>query len=259
MDLELRDAVAVVTGASRGIGLAVVRALVAEGAHVVAGARTSSKELATLADTGAVDVVPVDLAVPDGPAELVAAAGGRIDVLVNNVGGVEPRLDGFLAITDEQWSRSWTLNLMSAVRATRAALPSMLAAGRGAIVCVGSVNAFLPDPAVMDYCAGEAALENFAKALSKEVGPRGVRVNCVSPGPVATALWLGDDGVARTIGSSTGRSPEDIADAAVATTATGRFTRPDEVADLVVLLAGARASNVTGTGVTIDGGLVATL
>ncbi|GLZ49592.1 3-oxoacyl-ACP reductase [Actinomycetospora sp. NBRC 106375] len=259
MDLGLRDAVAVVTGASRGIGLAVVRGLVDEGAHVVAGARSSSEELAALADTGAVDVVPVDLADPAGPAELVRAAGDRIDVLVNNVGAVTPRLEGFLAITDEQWERSWALNLMTAVRSTRAALPAMLAAGRGSVVCVGSVNAFLPDPGVMDYCAGKAALENFAKALSKEVGPRGIRVNCVSPGPVATDLWLGDQGVAQTISASGAGTPQEIADAAVAGTATGRFTRPEEVADLVVLLAGGRAGNVTGTGITIDGGLVQTL
>jgi NAD(P)-dependent dehydrogenase (short-subunit alcohol dehydrogenase family) len=259
MDMGLDGAVAVVTGASRGIGLAVTRALVADGAHVVAGARTTTKELAELADTGAVDVVPVDLATPDGAAGLVAAAGGRIDVLVNNVGAVTPRLEGFLAITDEQWLSSWTLNLMAAVRTTRAALPTMLAAGRGSIVCVGSVNAFLPDPGVMDYGAGKAALENVAKALSREVGPRGVRVTWVSPGPVATDLWLGDGGVARTVGSASGRSPEAVADAAVAGTATGRFTRPEEVADLVVMLAGNRAGNITGAGVTIDGGLVTTL
>jgi NAD(P)-dependent dehydrogenase (short-subunit alcohol dehydrogenase family) len=259
MDMGLDGAVAVVTGASRGIGLAVTRALVAAGAHVVAGARSTSKELAELADRGAVDVVPVDLGTADGATQLAAAAGGRIDVLVNNVGAVTPRLDGFLAITDEQWLSSWTLNLMAAVRTTRAVLPTMLAAGRGSIVCVGSVNAFLPDPGVMDYGAGKAALENVAKALSKEVGPRGVRVNCVSPGPVATDLWLGDGGVAATVGSASGQSPQAVADAAVAGTATGRFTRPEEVADLVVMLAGSRAGNVTGAGVTIDGGLVTTL
>jgi NAD(P)-dependent dehydrogenase (short-subunit alcohol dehydrogenase family) len=93
---------------------------------------------------------------------------------------------------------SLTLNLMAAVRATRAALPLMLAAGNGAIVNVVSVNAFLPDPAVMDYSAAKAALANFSKSLSKEVGPQGIRVNTVSPGPVATDLWLGTDGVAAT-------------------------------------------------------------
>lgn len=259
MDLELGGAVAVVTGASRGIGLAVTRALVEEGARVVAGARSASDELKVLAETGAVDIVPVDLATPTGPAALVDAAGGRVDVLVNNVGAVHPRLGGFLEVTDEQWVESLTLNLMAAVRAMRAALPPMLAAGRGAIVNIGSVNAFLPDPAVIDYGAGKAALNNVAKALSKEVGPRGVRVTWVDPGPVATDLWLGAGGVADTVGTASGQSPDDVAAAAVAGTATGRFTRPEEVAALVVLLAGGRAGNVTGTGITVDGGLISTL
>ncbi|MCD2195727.1 SDR family oxidoreductase [Actinomycetospora endophytica] len=259
MDLELDGAVAVVTGASRGIGLAVTRALVDEGAHVVAGARTASAELTTLAAKGLVDVVPVDLGTPDGPAALVDAAGGRVDVLVNNVGAVHPRLGGFLEVTDEQWLDSLTLNLMAAVRAMRAVLPTMLAAGRGAIVTVGSVNAFLPDPAVIDYGAAKAALDNVCKAVSKEVGPRGVRVTWVDPGPVATDLWLGAGGVADTVAGAAGQSPDDVASAAVAGTATGRFTRPEEVAALVVLLASGRAGNVTGTGITVDGGLVATL
>jgi NAD(P)-dependent dehydrogenase (short-subunit alcohol dehydrogenase family) len=259
MDLELGGAVAVVTGASRGIGLAVTRALVEEGARVVAGARSASDELKALAEAGAVDIVPVDLATPTGPATLVDAAGGRVDVLVNNVGAVHPRLGGFLEVTDEQWFESLTLNLMAAVRAMRAALPPMLAAGRGAIVNIGSVNAFLPDPAVIDYGAGKAALNNVAKALSKEVGPRGVRVTWVDPGPVATDLWLGAGGVADTVGTANGQSPDDVAAAAVAGTATGRFTRPEEVAALVVLLAGGRAGNVTGTGITVDGGLISTL
>lgn len=259
MDLELGGAVAVVTGASRGIGLAVTRALVDEGAHVVAGARSASEELKALAERGAVEIVPVDLATPTGPATLVDAAGGRVDVLVNNVGAVHPRLGGFLEVTDEQWVESLTLNLLAAVRATRAALPPMLAAGRGAIVNIGSVNAFLPDPAVIDYGAGKAALNNVAKALSKEVGPRGIRVTWVDPGPVATDLWLGAGGVADTVGTASGQSPDDVAAAAVAGTATGRFTRPEEVAALVVMLAGGRAGNVTGTGITVDGGLISTL
>ena len=100
---------------------------------------------------------------------------------------------------------------MAAVRATRSALPSMLAAGKGAIVNVCSVNSVLSDPAVMDYSAAKAALASFSKALSKEVGPQGVRVNTVSPGPVATDPWLGSDGVAARVGRATGARPEDVA------------------------------------------------
>jgi len=126
-------------------------------------------------------------------------------------------------------------------------------------VTISSVNAFLPDPGVIDYCAAKAALSNFCKSLSKEFGPLGVRVNTVSPGPVETALWLGDDGVAATVARATGGDPAAVAKQVAAEAATGRFTRPQEVADLVLLLASGRAGNVTGSDLVIDGGLVKTL
>ena len=180
-------------------------------------------------------------------------------MLVNNVGAVTPRLDGFLAVTDDEWMHSLTLGFMAAVRTTRAALPGMLEAGAGTIVNTCSVNAFLPDPAVIDYSAAKAALANFSKSLSKEVGPRGIRVNTVSPGPVSTELWLGDHGVAATVAAAQGGDPQNIADNRPDRPPTGRFTTPAEVADLVVLLAGDRAGNVTGSDFVIDGGLVQTL
>ena len=255
---DLTGKVAVVTGASRGIGLAVTQGLTAGGARVTAGARRSSAGLDKLAVGGRVQVVEVDLAEPAAPAALVAAAGDRVDILVNNVGLATPRPSGFLAITDEDWQRSLTLNLMAAVRATRAVLPGMLAAGAGAIVNVCSVNSVLPDPAVLDYSAAKAALASFSKGLSKEVGSRGVRVNTVSPGPVATDLWLGEDGVAATIGAATGARPQDVAAGAASAMVTGRFSRPEEVAALVVLLASDVTANVTGADFRIDGGLVPT-
>jgi NAD(P)-dependent dehydrogenase (short-subunit alcohol dehydrogenase family) len=258
MDLGLTGRTAVVTGASRGIGLAITRALAAHGAHVVAGARRSSAELDQLAKQGSVRVLEVDLTDPDAPARLVALAGAGPDILVNNVGGAPARTGGFLSISDEDWQSSLTLNLMAAVRATRSALPAMLAAGKGSIVTVCSVNAALPDPAVLDYSAAKAALAGFCKALSKEVGPRGVRVNTVSPGPVATDLWLGDQGVAQAVSRATGAKPEDVASQAAQGSVTGRFSRPEEVADLVLLLASDRTANVTGADFRIDGGLIPT-
>ena len=258
MDLFLNARTAIVTGASRGIGLAVVRGLVAEGVRVTGGARTSSPELDELAATGAVRVVEADLAESGAPDRLVAAAGDRIDILVNNVGAAPTRTGGFGSITDEDWQASLTLNLMAAVRTTRAALPVMVAAGKGAIVNISSANAFLPDPAVMDYSAAKAALASFSKSLSKEAGPHGIRVNTVSPGPVATDLWLGDHGVAATVSHATGARPEDVQGQAARQMVTGRFTRPDEVADLVLILASDRTANVTGADITIDGGLIPT-
>jgi NAD(P)-dependent dehydrogenase (short-subunit alcohol dehydrogenase family) len=259
MDLHLSGKIAVVTGASKGIGLAIVRALAGEGVLVVAGAREPARDLSNLAS---VRQIPVDLATPDGPARLVDAAitaFGGLDILVNNVGAVTPRTGGFLSVTDEDWLATLTLNFLAAVRTTRAALPHLLARGAGSIVTVASVNATLPDPLVIDYSAAKGALLNFSKSLSKEVGPRGIRVNTISPGPVSTGLWLGDDGVAATIARTGGASAEEVARQAASGAATGRFTRPEEVADLVLLLAGGRAGNVTGTDFVIDGGLIPTL
>jgi NAD(P)-dependent dehydrogenase (short-subunit alcohol dehydrogenase family) len=141
MDLELGGRTAVVTGASKGIGLAITRALAGAGAHVVAGAQRSSAELDELADGGRVRFVPVNLADPTGPGTLTVAAGARIDILVNNVGSARPRPGGFLSITEADWEASLALNLLAAVRTTRGALPAMLAAGRGSIITICSVNA----------------------------------------------------------------------------------------------------------------------
>jgi NAD(P)-dependent dehydrogenase (short-subunit alcohol dehydrogenase family) len=258
VDFALAGKVAIVTGASKGIGLAITKALAREGVRVVAGARTSSQELDSLTNHGPVRSVLVDLSTASGPNDLVGAALelGRLDILVNNVGAVTPRLNGFLLITDDQWLHSMNLNLMAAVRTTRAALPAMLAAGSGSIVTTSSVNAFLPDPTVIDYCAAKAALTNFSKALSKEVGARGIRVNTISPGPVATDLWLGDDGMAASVAEASGRNAQDIAGEAASKAVTGRFTHPHEIADLVLLLASDRiAGNITGADFVIDGGL----
>jgi len=257
VELGLTGRIAVVTGASKGIGLAVTRTLAREGVVVVAGARSSGAELDELAADGSVHPVAVDLSTPEGPGDLVRAALelGPVDILVNNVGAVSPRIDGFLAVTDEQWAATLNLGLMAAVRATRAVLGSMLASGGGSIVTISSVNAFLPDPTVIDYSATKAALTNFSKSLSKEVGPRGVRLNTISPGPVATDLWLGEDGVAARLGRASGSDPASISNAAAGQSVTGRFTRPQEIAELVALLASDVVGNVTGADFVIDGGL----
>jgi NAD(P)-dependent dehydrogenase (short-subunit alcohol dehydrogenase family) len=259
MDLELAGKVAVVTGASKGIGLAVVDALSGEGMKVVAGARTVD----ALNGKENVSAVAVDLVNPDGPARLVGEAverHGRLDVLVNNVGGVQLRLNGFLDVTDDDFERSFQINFFAPLRATRAAVARMLEQGGGTIVNIASVNAFFhPDGLVIDYGAAKAALLNAAKALSQELGPKGIRINSVSPGPVATDLWLGDHGVAATVGAATGVNSAAVRDSAMESMATRRFTSPQEVATLVAMLASPRTANVTGSNYVIDGGLVKTM
>jgi len=259
VDLELEGQVAVVTGASKGIGLAVVRSLVAEGMQVVGGALTTD----SLEGMDGVTAVAVDLVDPEGSARLVREAldrHGRIDVLVNNVGGVQLRLNGFLEVSDEDFERSLEVNFFAALRATRAAVEAMIDRGGGVIVNVASVNSFFhPDGLVIDYGAAKAALLNVAKALSQELGPKGIRINSVSPGPVATDLWLGDHGVAATVSAATGLDADTVRDQAIASMPTGRFTTPEEVATLVALLASPRAGNVTGSNYVIDGGLIKTM
>jgi NAD(P)-dependent dehydrogenase (short-subunit alcohol dehydrogenase family) len=173
MDLQLTDKIAVVTGASKGIGLAITKRLTQEGALVVAGART----IEGLEQLGGVTPVAVDLADPQGPAALVGEAiarHGRVDVLVNNVGGVRPRLDGFLSLSDEDFEWSLQLNFFTALRATRAAVADMTKRGAGVIVNVSSVNAFFePDGAVIDYGAAKAALAKSPSRSRRSSGPRG--------------------------------------------------------------------------------------
>jgi NAD(P)-dependent dehydrogenase (short-subunit alcohol dehydrogenase family) len=258
MDLELTDKVAVVTGANKGIGLAITTALLAEGAYVVAGS-LSTENLDAL---DRVTAVPVNLLSDDGPALLVHKAidqYGRLDVLVNNVGAVRIRVDGFLATSDEEFEWALKMNFFTGLRATRAALGPMLAQGSGSIVNIASVNSFFePDAATVDYGVAKAAVVNLSKSLSQEFGPKGIRVNCVSPGQVSTDLWLGEHGVAETFAKATGVDAATIRETATSAIATGRFTTPQEVATLVTMLASHRTANVTGVNYVIDGGLIKT-
>ena len=261
MDLGLGGKVAVVTGAGKGIGLAIAKGLLEEGAHVVAGSRSDD----ALRDLDGVTAVVIDLATPEGPAALVQRAlddHGRIDVLVNNVGAVKLRMNGFLAVSDDDFDWAMRLNFFTTLRATRAALGPMIDQGGGAVVNIASVNAFFqPDGGTVDYGAAKAAVVNLTKSLAQEFGPSGIRVNAISPGPVATDLWLGEGGVADTVARASGVDADTARENVVAGIggfATGRFTTPEEVADLAVWLASRRTGNVTGTNSIIDGGLIKT-
>ena len=261
MDLMLTDKIAVVTGAGKGIGMAVTQELADEGAYVIAGSRSVS----ALEGLEHVTAVALDLSTPNAPAALVQRAldkHGRVDILVNNVGAVRLRLDGFLATTDDDFTWAMNMNFFTTLRATRAVLGPMVTQGGGAIVNICSVNAFFePDGGTIDYGAAKAAVLNLSKSLAQEFGPHGIHVNCISPGPVATDLWLGEHGVAETVAAATGVDSDTARDAVVAGIggfATGRFTTPEEVATLVVLLASERTANVTGANYIIDGGLIKT-
>jgi NAD(P)-dependent dehydrogenase (short-subunit alcohol dehydrogenase family) len=259
MDLDLNGKTAVVTGASRGIGLAVARALSAEGVRVVAGARTPGPELEAAAEL----VVPVDLAVAGGPERLVERALeqlGGIDLLVNNVGGNPAPVSGFLTVEDAHWDHVLELNLMSAVRACRAALPSLLQR-RGAIVNVASANARMAQPAVVAYAAAKAALLNLGKALAEEFGPQGVRVNTISPGPVLTGMWTDEHSAGAAIARSIGLDEQAMVEQlpSMVGMTSGRFADPDEVAALVLLLASGKAPSVSGADLVIDGGALKTV
>ncbi|GAA2219350.1 SDR family oxidoreductase [Nonomuraea monospora] len=262
MDMRLTGKTAVVTGASRGIGLAIVRALRAEGMRVVAAARTATPELK---ETGAV-VVTADLSTADGPSRVIEQAVaelGGIDVLVNNVGGGDSATDlvgGFLTVGDEVWREVHDLNLLSSVRATRAAMPSLLRRG-GTVVNISSNSARVPGAGPIAYATAKAALTAFGKALAEEFGPQGVRVNTVSPGAVLTAMWQAPDGYGAAAARAYGVDHEQFLAGLPANVGmtTGRFIEPDEVAALVTWLASPHAGSVTGADYVMDGGAIKTV
>ncbi|MBS1892161.1 MAG: SDR family oxidoreductase, partial [Actinobacteria bacterium] len=175
------------------------------------------------------------------------------------VGAVKIRTEGFFGTSDEEFEWAMQMNFFIALRATRAALKSMVEAGSGSIVNIASVNAFFQtDAGTIDYGAAKAALINLAKSLSQEFGPQGIRINSISPGPVATDLWLGEHGVAETVAAATGTDAATAREQVTAGIATRRFTEPEEVANIVAFLASERSANVTGANYVIDGGLIKT-
>jgi NAD(P)-dependent dehydrogenase (short-subunit alcohol dehydrogenase family) len=256
MDIDLTGTTAVVTGASRGIGFAVVEALVARGARVVAGARTVTPELEALTPF----TLAVDLAVPGGPERLVAHAlqqAGEIDLLVNNVGGNSAPFTGFLTVDDDHWQDILDLNLLSTVRATRAALPSLIGR-RGAIVNVASTSARLAQPSVVAYAASKAAMLSLGKALADEFGPQGVRVNTVSPGPSLTSLWTAPGSAGAAMAEAMDLTQDELLRTVpgMAGMTTDTLVAPSEIAALVVLLASDAVPSIRGAELLVDGGLL---
>ncbi|GAA1986326.1 oxidoreductase [Amycolatopsis minnesotensis] len=261
MDLRLEGKTALVTGASKGIGLAIARRLTGEGARVAAAARTVTPEL------DALGVAPVrgDLATKEGAIAVVEGALealGGIDILVNNVGGVREGIahgESFASITDDAWQQTFDLNLFGTVRVTRAALDSLVER-RGVIINISSIGARFAHPPI-EYGAAKAALTNVSKALSEELGPRGVRVTTVSPGPTRTRNWSDPAGMAgdlaREQGVDLGTFLADLPARMGITT--GRLAEPGETAALVAFLASPHAANITGADYVVDGGVLKTV
>jgi NAD(P)-dependent dehydrogenase (short-subunit alcohol dehydrogenase family) len=256
-----------VTGASKGIGLAVVEALLEEGVRVVATSRRAGDALAAL--PGEVHHVPADLMDPDAPAEVVAQAVetyGGLDIVVNNAGGPPPGATlprfGFIALSDDDWREMLEFNLLSAVRMCRAAIPLLVERGGGAIVNVSSVHGRQPSAVNVDYGAAKAAMINLTKALAEEFGPQGVRVNSVCPGPVRTPWWTDEGGAADVFAEHVGADRESVLGTLapeMMQLTTGRLLEPRELADAVVYLASPRSAGAMGTELVVDGGMLKTI
>jgi NAD(P)-dependent dehydrogenase (short-subunit alcohol dehydrogenase family) len=259
MNLNLTNKTAVVTGASRGIGLATVRTLIDEGVRVVGAARTITPELK---ETGA-HAVPADLSTADGVSALMdiaLAELGGIDLLVNNVGGGDKATVGFLDVHDTEWTSTFDINLLSTVRATRAALPSLIER-RGAIVNVSSILARMPGGFPVAMSSAKAALTALGKSLSEEFGPRGVRVNTISPGLVRTSVYQDPDGQVGQWAAASGQSLSEFVGqmAKAQNVTTGRMAEAEEVAALIAFLLSDVAGNITGADYVIDGGTIKTI
>jgi putative oxidoreductase len=260
MDLHLTGKTAVVTGASRGVGLAIARLLTAEGVRVVGAARSATPEL----KEAGVHFVAADLGAPDGARELAdraLAELGGVDILVNNVGGGDDiTMGGFLDTDDAHWQHIFEVNLFGTARVTRALLPSLLDR-RGSVVNISSMTARMPATGPIEYAAAKAGLNAFGKALAEEFGPRGVRVNTVSPGPTRTAIWEAEDGFGARLAASNGVGHREFLDRVpqLMGMTTGRLVEPDEVAATVAFLVSDHAASITGADYVVEGGGIKTV
>jgi 3-oxoacyl-[acyl-carrier protein] reductase len=247
MDLGLRGKRCVVTGATGGIGLEAARLLVAEGAAVVTCGRRGAPGV------GEELHVEADLARPGEPERLIEEA-GDVDILVNNAGLAYQR--DFLEVTDEQWQQMWDVNVMSAVRAIRAVVPRMRERGGGAIVNVSSTAGKRPSTGMPDYSVVKAALLSVSRLTADLYAKDGIRCNAVTPGPTATDAWLGEGGLADQQATRTGKGRDEVLAAVGAGRPLGRLAEPEEIAAVIVFLCSDRASYVTGSAWSADGGTV---
>lgn len=246
-----------VSGGTKGAGRAAVDRFRAAGARVITAARGK-------ADVGdGVAFVEADLTTPEGGkalADAVLERFGGIDILAHVIGGSSAPGGGFAALTDEHWFSELNLNLMATVRLDRLLVPTMIEQGAGAVVHVTSIQSVLPLPeSTTAYAAAKAALRTYSKALSKELGPKGVRVNAVSPGWIMTESSMDLlDRLKTARGGTIEDARQSVLDA-LGGIPIGRGAEPSEVADLIAYLASDRAGAIHGAEFVIDGGTVMTV
>ncbi len=246
-----------VSGGTKGLGRATVERFRAGGAQVVTAARSAA------APIDGVEFVKADLTTAEGSEALASAALqrlGGIDILAHVIGGSSSPGGGFTALTDEHWTAELNLNLLAAVRLDRLVIPQMIVRGAGAVVHVTSIQSVLPLPeSTTAYAAAKAALRTYSKSVSKEVGPKGIRVNSVSPG------WIMTEAAAellRRLQDANGGTLEDARQSVLdglGGIPIGRAAEPHEVADLIAYLASDRAAAIHGAEFIIDGGTVSTV
>jgi NAD(P)-dependent dehydrogenase (short-subunit alcohol dehydrogenase family) len=239
MDLGLRDKVCIVTGSTGGIGLETAKLLRAEGATVVGVGRSGGDIRADLVRAGE----------PERVVRETEERHGRVDVLVNNVGGTDIRK--LEELTDADWQASFELNLMTAIRATQAALPGMRSRGGGVVVNVSSTAAKRPSTGMPDYSVMKAAMLSYSRLVADLYAKEGIRCNAVTPGPTATATWLRAGGLADQQGER-----EAVLAKVAAGRPLGRLAEPEEIAAVIVFLCSDRSSYVTGAAWSADGGTV---
>lgn len=246
-----------VSGGTKGLGRATVERFLASGARVITAARKVRDQI-----EGA-EYVEADLTTAEGGQALATAAIerlGGIDILAHVVGGSASPAGGFAALTDTHWLAELNLNLLATVRLDRLLIPQMLERGQGAVVHVTSIQSVLPLPeSTTGYAAAKAALRTYSKSISKEIGPKGVRVNSVSPGWIMTEA-TGDflEKLRAANGGTIDDARQSVLDA-LGGIAIGRGAEPEEVADLIAYLAADRASAIHGAEFVIDGGTIRTV